>query len=807
MERRLKAAWIAILLGSASAAQAAPPPSAEGKKLVVVLRLLGVEGARQLLTADRALVLSQRVKGVLQESLREQYSVLSYADEQLQALATANGKDLTQCSEDSCISIARTVSADFVVSGELVEFGDSTELTLRLQDVRTKESRRESAQKLRKNPTLDEIASAIDLAASELALELKTPGAVMEETTGLLALYVDPGDATISIDGRPDEAAVAGRLSRVLPLGKHSVRVRKPGFQEQSTPAFIEAGHPQTIALTLMRLPPPAAVTSKTAYLGVDSEPRDARIFIDGKDTEKRTPASFDSLAPGEHELVLEKELYLPYRETVVLKEGEFPSAVRRLRKNFGSLIVRTEPPGATVFLDDAEQPQRTPLRLESLQARAYRLRFSLPRYQPFATNVVIAPEEESTVDAPLAPRFGTLVIRSEPPGANVYLDGDQRPGQTPLTLEGIDLGSHSLRLTKPLYADLQQSVTIESGKKTEVALSLDAKFGTLRVTAESGGAPLAGAEVFLDGTKAGVTPYEDLAAKEGTVLIEVRALMHRTFEATAQVQRQVPAVVAAQLFNEYGTLSITSTPPARLLVDGKELGQADGHALPLRMGRHELALEPLEPGHYQPYSDAIIVEPGKSATLARTLAPRLGGAIILSLPPGATVLRDKEELGITPLKVSDWFAGDYALRLEKERYSPGLVKLHIEEGQTRRVEVTLLSVDLVKYGAEQRASAQQHAIYATEGAAVLAGGAGLLYGLARHSAADAQTALQSYSNATDPALIAQDRAAMTSANSRAIRERNVSIAVAAAAALGVGFAIYEWLAVPAAAESNGAQP
>jgi hypothetical protein len=234
MERRLKAAWIAILLGSASAAQAAPPPSAEGKKLVVVLRLLGVEGARQLLTADRALVLSQRVKGVLQESLREQYSVLSYADEQLQALATANGKDLTQCSEDSCISIARTVSADFVVSGELVEFGDSTELTLRLQDVRTKESRRESAQKLRKNPTLDEIASAIDLAASELALELKTPGAVMEETTGLLALYVDPGDATISIDGRPDEAAVAGRLSRVLPLGKHSVRVRKPGFQEQS---------------------------------------------------------------------------------------------------------------------------------------------------------------------------------------------------------------------------------------------------------------------------------------------------------------------------------------------------------------------------------------------------------------------------------------------------------------------------------------------------------------------------------------------------------------------------------------------
>jgi hypothetical protein len=55
----------------------------------------------------------------------------------------------------------------------------------------------------------------------------------------------------------------------------------------------------------------------------------------------------------------------------------------------------------------------------------------------------------------------GRLRIQSDPSGATVYLDNENK-GKTPLTLRDISLGVHVVRLTKPGYEEKEQIVDID---------------------------------------------------------------------------------------------------------------------------------------------------------------------------------------------------------------------------------------------------------------------------------------------------------------------------------------------------------
>jgi tetratricopeptide (TPR) repeat protein len=57
-------------------------------------------------------------------------------------------------------------------------------------------------------------------------------------------------------------------------------------------------------------------------------------------------------------------------------------------------------------------------------------------------------------------PKYGTLVIKTTPPGAAIWLDGKQR-GVSPLTISDLRSGGHQIKATKEGYKDLLQQVEI----------------------------------------------------------------------------------------------------------------------------------------------------------------------------------------------------------------------------------------------------------------------------------------------------------------------------------------------------------
>jgi hypothetical protein len=66
----------------------------------------------------------------------------------------------------------------------------------------------------------------------------------------------------------------------------------------------------------------------------------------------------------------------------------------------------------------------------------------------------------------------GSLNLYSTPPGADIYLDGSFR-GQTPITINDISAGDHTLEATKTDYQLLSQTVTVISDSTSTLDLTL----------------------------------------------------------------------------------------------------------------------------------------------------------------------------------------------------------------------------------------------------------------------------------------------------------------------------------------------
>jgi hypothetical protein len=167
---------------------------------------------------------------------------------------------------------------------------------------------------------------------------------------------------------------------------------------------------------------------------------------------------------------------------------------------------------------------------------------------------------------------LGEIEVDSQPSGATVVIDGQQR-GLTPLaTPMLVDAGTHSVRVAKDGFASFETQLTVASRQKKRVSAVLRPldRSGHI-VIEEAGGAKL---DVTIDGAVVGKTPYEGTLAP-GTHAVTLRGEANfgtppssaavRAGESLRLVLRAVP------LDSE---LRVEPTPSnARVFIDGVPVG------------------------------------------------------------------------------------------------------------------------------------------------------------------------------------------------------------------------------------------
>lgn len=247
------------------------------------------------------------------------------------------------------------------------------------------------------------------------------------------------------------------------------------------------------------------------------------------------------------------------------LRTAGAPVQAASTQQHSGFLIINSEPQGAEVWLNNESTGEVTPFRRKLAIGDEVPYRLSLPLYHDEA-GMVTVDQPRKELQFALRPAFGSVTVTSTPSGALVFLD-EKQVGQTPLTLDRIASGSHSLRLQAPQYAVERRNVSVTDGQTANVAVTLAARFAEITVQAPQG------AVVTVDGDRKG---SGTLSWRQGEGLCDIVVSMAGHRDARRQLEVVAGRAQTVQLTPQpiYGSASVDSDPmDAEIWIDGKQYG------------------------------------------------------------------------------------------------------------------------------------------------------------------------------------------------------------------------------------------
>ena len=267
------------------------------------------------------------------------------------------------------------------------------------------------------------------------------------------------------------------------PDSYHTISVYKDGYL-MSTQMIYASGPGVSTPVTVVLIPS----TPHTGILDVDSTPSGAGIWID-LNYYGKTPQIIGGLAAGSHSLTLKKAGYYDQKQEVQIVAGQTSTVSPSLsaypaQPGFGSLQIDSAPAGAAIFLNSNYQGTTVALGesfdINQITPGTYTVRLTLPDYQTFTQVVAVKDGMVYDIHAVLVPvspgptpdTTGELTLRSNPSGANIYLNNAYR-GITPLTLVDIPQGSHVIILKLNGYQNWQSTVNVLGGVHSEVSGTL----------------------------------------------------------------------------------------------------------------------------------------------------------------------------------------------------------------------------------------------------------------------------------------------------------------------------------------------
>ncbi len=243
---------------------------------------------------------------------------------------------------------------------------------------------------------------------------------VKSSTIGALEILTDPGDVNVLVDGAPARVD-AGKVS--LAAGAHAIKITRPGYKPADQSVVVSAGQSVPLRLTLERV---------STVLTVISSPPGVEVVVNGTSRGKTAGGPLSpSLAT------------LPQQLGVPPDQVSQPLAIGDL--GTGTLDVELRRP---CYATEHRQ-----LPVQGL------------------SDVMLDPVK-------MKPAVGTLSIDSDPAGATVLVDGEDK-GSAPVTLSAVCAGSHTVEFRSVAGRDVQR-ISLDSGAQVSVAGRMRAAFAIL---------------------------------------------------------------------------------------------------------------------------------------------------------------------------------------------------------------------------------------------------------------------------------------------------------------------------------------
>ncbi|HEX6853399.1 MAG TPA: PEGA domain-containing protein [Candidatus Polarisedimenticolaceae bacterium] len=322
-----------------------------------------------------------------------------------------------------------------------------------------------------------------------------------------------------------------------------------------------------------------------------------------------------------------------------------------------GGLKFEIDPPGARIAVDGRLVTPAADGTLR-LPAGDRRIEVEHPGFDPASLGATVIAGDIVPVRVRLVPNARSVVLRTEPDGVEVRLDGtllgvtarpsESAPASAPafaraarLEIADLPLGEHVFELTKPCYRTTRVRVQVQVDVTDRGAIALETvALDPARAVVAVRGKP-EGAEVRADGVALGRIPLEGAALCAGTRAFEVRAGGRVVWRERVELPEQGTATLEVAP-RPQAVLLGSATWPAALrelegafgvearaeLPAGTDLGAAEGWASVTLPADTDLAVAVLPAGAGQGVGRVVLYSP-----ILRTLETLEGAALSIRRP------------------------------------------------------------------------------------------------------------------------------------------------------------------------------
>jgi len=333
----------------------------------------------------------------------------------------------------------------------------------------------------------------------------------------------------------------------------------------------------------------------------VDSSPGGAEVFRENISLGS-TPLT-NSMEIGNYTITLKKGGYHDVKIKVhVMRETVNTRKFIQLEpieiKKFGSVAVKTNPPGATLSITGQKELQ-SPATFSKVPVGSHSVLVTLPGYDPTKILVQVVENEVVAKTVTLNKLAGRVVLKSNPGGADVYVRGEKF-STTPM-VKTLPPETYQFIIKKEGFHDKQVTVAVLHGKTIEpsvvqlVAIAPIVSRGKLKIVTKP-----EKVMVSVNGNNY-TSPVEIKGLKAGPHQVSVSCPGYYSTNLVVQIVANKVTERAVTLKRIMGTVTLTTEPQgAEIWRQGKKLGKSPA-TINLPFGEHSLTIKKAG------YADSVI--------------------------------------------------------------------------------------------------------------------------------------------------------------------------------------------------------
>ncbi|NLX25006.1 MAG: PEGA domain-containing protein [Lentisphaerae bacterium] len=284
----------------------------------------------------------------------------------------------------------------------------------------------------------------------------------------------------------------------------------------------------------------------------------------------------------------------------------------------------------------------------------------------------------------PLSGKTSSFSVATTPDGAEVYVDG-KAAGITPCTVGSLAEGSYAVEIRKGGYESAYANLFLAKGESKNLKLQMKPITGLLQAVSNP-----EGAEVLIDGVSRGTTPLllTDLPLGEYRLEFQIREkFLPRTRE--VRLIDRSPVKVEVNLDSRMARLKVGSSPAgAEILVNGVLKGTTPMTVEDVVPGNAEVRVEMKG---YIPFVREMAFAESTPYEINPVLEALPAGLSVFSSPSGAAVFVDNEDVGVTPLTLSELQGGVHEVKVTLVGYAEQTKIINLQPSVNESVDFNLV--------------------------------------------------------------------------------------------------------------------